>query len=187
MPGDLLKRRKIAVLGARSVGKSSLVVQFIENHFVEGYYPTIENTFSKSIKYKGVEYDCDIIDTAGQDEYSILNAKHAIGIHGFVLVYSVTSRNSFNMIQTVYDKIVNFCGLPSIPCVIVGAKTDLQNRQVQPDEGENLAKENHAAWVETSAKNNVNVGKVFELCLAEIEKRTPANQTEPPTSRCIIM
>ncbi|TFK55469.1 hypothetical protein OE88DRAFT_1731163 [Heliocybe sulcata] len=187
MPGDLLKRRKIAVLGARSVGKSSLVLQYIENQFVEGYYPTIEATFNKSIKYKGVEYDCDIIDTAGQDEYSILNAKHAIGIHGFVLVYSVTSRNSFNMIQTVYDKIINFCGLSSIPCVIVGAKMDLQNRQVPPDEGETLAKENHAAWVETSAKNNQNVGKVFELCLQEIEKRTPANQAEPPANRCTIM
>ncbi|KDQ64292.1 hypothetical protein JAAARDRAFT_27916 [Jaapia argillacea MUCL 33604] len=190
MPGDILKKRKIAVLGARSVGKSSLVVQFIENHFVEGYYPTIESTFSKSINYKGVEYDCDIIDTAGQDEYSILNSKHAIGIHGYVLVYSVTSRNSFNMIEIVYDKLVNFCGMSQIPCVIVGAKTDLQqsrNRQVAPDEGEKLASVKHAAWVETSAKNNVNVGKVFELCLAEIEKRAPGAGAEPPAGRCIIM
>ena len=85
MAGDLLKKRKIAVRGSRSVGwcflrrhsslpsdprvragKSSLVVQYIENIFVESYYPTIEATFSKSIKYKGQEYDCDIIDTAGQ-------------------------------------------------------------------------------------------------------------------------
>jgi Ras family protein len=83
MSGDILRKRKIAVLGSRSVGelfhrhlllwltrnipgKSSLVVQFIENHFVESYYPTIENTFSKSVNYKGVEYECDIIDTAGQ-------------------------------------------------------------------------------------------------------------------------
>jgi len=95
MPGDILKKRKIAVLGSRSVGKSSLVIQFTENQFIESYYPTIENTFTKSVSYKGVDYDCDIIDTAGQDEYSILNSKHAIGIHGFVLVYSVTSRKFF--------------------------------------------------------------------------------------------
>lgn len=54
--------------------------------------------------------------------------KHAIGIHGFVLVYSVTSRNSFDMIQIIYDKIINFCGIKEIPCVIVGSKTDLQQR-----------------------------------------------------------
>ncbi|KAI0068657.1 hypothetical protein BV25DRAFT_23127 [Artomyces pyxidatus] len=190
MPGDILKKRKIAVLGSRSVGKSSLVVQFIENHFVESYYPTIESTFSKSVNYKGVEYDCDIIDTAGQDEYSILNTKHAIGIHGFVLVYSVTSRNSFDMVQIVYDKIINFCGIKEIPCVIVGAKTDLQprgTRQVASNEGEELAKQNHAAWVETSAKNNVNVAKVFELCLAEIERHSPSSKVEPEGSKCLIM
>jgi len=187
MPGDILKKRKIAVLGSRSVGKSSLVVQFIENHFVDSYYPTIENTFSKSINHKGVEYDCDIIDTAGQDEYSILNSKHAIGIHGFVLVYSVTSRKSFDMIQIVYDKIVNFCGMGSIPCVIVGAKNDLQQRQVSPDEGQGLALENQAAWIETSAKNNVNVAKVFELCLGEIEKRSPSSKADPPANKCILM
>jgi Ras family protein len=167
MPGDILKKRKIAVLGSRSVGdsgpslssdghthpyvtttgKSSLVIQFTENQFIDSYYPTIENTFTKSVNYKGVDYDCDIIDTAGQvsiyiltatpvhslcligkDEYSILNSKHAIGIHGFVLVYSVTSRNSFDMIQIVYDKIVSFCGMKDIPCVIVGSKIDLSQR-----------------------------------------------------------
>jgi Ras family protein len=67
-------------------------------------------------------------DSHRQDEYSILNSKHAIGIHGYVLVYSVTSRRSFDMIKIVYDKIVDFCGKNDIPCVIVGAKTDLQSR-----------------------------------------------------------
>lgn len=189
MAANTLRKRKIAVLGSRSVGKSSLVIQFIENHFVDAYYPTIESTFSKGVAYRGIEYDCDIIDTAGQDEYSILNSKHAIGIHGYVLVYSVTSRRSFDMIKIVYDKIVDFCGKNDIPCVIVGAKTDLQSsRQVAPNEGEELAKLNNAAWVETSAKNNVNVGKVFELCLAEIEKRSPSSKTDQPeASRCLIM
>jgi len=190
MPGDVLKKRKIAVLGSRSVGKSSLVVQFIENHFIESYYPTIENTFSKSIKYNNVEYECDIIDTAGQDEFTILNSKHAIGIHGYVLVYSVTSRKSFDMVQVVYDKIINFCGHNSIPCVIVGSKTDIQaskSRQVDSKEGQALANNVHAAWVETSAKQNNNVAKVFELCLGEIEKRTPSPAVEPPATKCLIM
>ncbi|KAF8064245.1 hypothetical protein FPV67DRAFT_1629313 [Lyophyllum atratum] len=183
-----LKRRKIAVLGSRSVGKSSLVKQFIENHFVDAYYPTIESTFSKTVNYKGVEYDCHIIDTAGQDEYSPVNAQHAIGIHGYVLVYSITSRTSFDMIQIVYDKIVDFCGVTDIPCVIVGSKSDLhQNRQVQSNEGQKLGQANGAAWIETSAKNNVNVGKVFELCLGEIERRTSPNQAEPQVSRCVVM
>jgi small GTP-binding protein len=47
-------------------GKSSLTVQFVDNHFVESYYPTIENTFSKVIRYRNQDYATEIIDTAGQ-------------------------------------------------------------------------------------------------------------------------
>ncbi|KAG5639018.1 hypothetical protein H0H81_007926 [Sphagnurus paluster] len=185
---DTLKNRKIAVLGSRSVGKSSMIVQFTESQFIESYYPTIESTFTKPVTYKGTEYTCEIIDTAGQDEYSLLGPKHAIGIHGFVLVYSITSRKSFDMIQVIYDKIIDFCGVMDIPCVIVGSKMDLDSsRQVQTEEGESLADRNKAAWVETSAKNNVNVAKVFELCLAEIEKRAPRSQPEPKASNCLVM
>jgi len=182
-----MKKRKIAVLGSRSVGKSSLVKQFIENHFMDSYFPTIESTFAKSVVYKGVEYDCHIIDTAGQDEFSPINGQYAIGIHGYVLVYTITSRNSFNMIQVVYDKIVDFCGVTKIPCVIVGSKCDLSiQRQVDSKDGEKLAKEMDCAWIETSAKNNINIGKVFELCLQEIERNTSPNQTEPSTRSCAL-
>ena len=47
-------------------GKSSLTVQFVDGHFVESYYPTIENTFSKVIKYRGQDFATEIVDTAGQ-------------------------------------------------------------------------------------------------------------------------
>ncbi|KAG6816840.1 hypothetical protein H0H87_002489 [Tephrocybe sp. NHM501043] len=158
------------------------------NHFVDAYYPTIENTFAKTVTYKGVEYDCHIIDTAGQDEYSPVNAQHAIGIHGYVLVYSITSRASFDMIQIVYDKIVDFCGVTDIPCVIVGSKSDLrQNRQVQLHEGQKLAEELKAVWVETSAKENKHVAEVFEKCLEQIETKSSPNQAEPQASRCVVM
>lgn len=54
------RQRKIAILGSRSVGKSSLTLQFCDNHFVESYYPTIEESFTKEFKYKGKEYVCVI-------------------------------------------------------------------------------------------------------------------------------
>lgn len=47
-------------------GKTSLVTKFVDNQFQDSYFPTIENTSNKSVTYNGVEYDCDIIDTAGQ-------------------------------------------------------------------------------------------------------------------------
>lgn len=90
-----------------TTGKSSLAVRFVDGHFVDSYYPTIENTFSKMIKYKGQDYSTEIVDTAGQDEYSILNSKHFIGIHGYMLVYSVSSLPSFEMVQVIREKILN--------------------------------------------------------------------------------
>lgn len=48
------------------LGKSSLTVQFVDGHFVDSYYPTIENTFSKVIKFRGQDFATEIVDTAGQ-------------------------------------------------------------------------------------------------------------------------
>jgi len=190
MPGSVtLNTRKIVILGSRSVGKSSLVKQFIDGNFSEAYYPTIETTATKSIMYNGVEYPCEIIDTAGQDEFSQLKSQHAIGIHGYVLVYSIASRASFNMIQIIYDKILNYSGLSEVAVIIVGSKADLHmSRQVDSKDGQELAGRNKAAWIEASALRNENVGKVFELCLAEIEK---GNEPPPPPPRqsqgCFVM
>lgn len=199
LPPDSHNLALLAVLGSRSVGtsptswcekhvlilvaspgKSSLVTQFVENKFVAQYYPTIENTFTKAIKHNGQEYECDIIDTAGQDEYSLLNSRHAVGIHGYILVYSVASRNSFDMVRTVHDKIVNQSGMATIPCVVVGQKCDLaearyvytvslqwhdgnnwnslETRQVPAAEGKKLADALGSAWLETSARQNSNIG-----------------------------
>lgn len=52
--------------GLFAAGKSSLTVQFVDGAFVDSYYPTIEGTFQKTVKYKGQEFQLDIIDTAGQ-------------------------------------------------------------------------------------------------------------------------
>ncbi|KAJ7716755.1 small GTPase superfamily [Mycena metata] len=179
MPGPVtLHTRKIVILGSRSVGKSSLVKQFVDNDFSESYYPTVDTPYSKTITYNGVEYPCEIIDTAGQDEFSQLNSQHAIGIHGYVLVYSIASRASFNMVQIIYDKILNYSGLPEIAAIIVGSKADLNlSRQVDATDGQRLAAQNKTAWIEASALRNENVGQVFELCLAEIER---GNAPPPP-------
>jgi GTPase SAR1 family protein len=76
----------------RWLGKSSLTVQFVDGHFVESYYPTIENTFSKVIKYKGQEYATEIVDTAGQVRYfpflfgvkSFFERKKSVRLTGFL-------------------------------------------------------------------------------------------------------
>lgn len=104
------KQRKIAVMGYRSVGKSSLSIQFIEGQFVDSYDPTIENTFSKIVRVRGEEYEVSLVDTAGQDEYSIFPTQYSLDIHGYVLVYSINSLKSFEIVQIIYDKLLDMTG-----------------------------------------------------------------------------
>ncbi|KAL8723431.1 MAG: hypothetical protein Q9225_000262 [Loekoesia sp. 1 TL-2023] len=182
------KQRKIALVGSRSVGKSSLTVQFVDGHFVDSYYPTIENSFSRIIKVRGQEFATEIVDTAGQDEYSILNSKHFIGIHGYMLVYSVASRQSFEMVRVLHDKILNHLGADWVPLMIVGNKTDLkpEQRQVPTDEGRHIAEDFKCGFTEASARLNTNVSKAFEQMIAEIEKAQ--NPGEPTGgNKCHLM
>ncbi|KAL2119149.1 hypothetical protein VTJ04DRAFT_6109 [Mycothermus thermophilus] len=188
MPPALAKQRKIAIVGSRSVGKSSLAVQYVDGHFVESYYPTIENTFSKEIRYKGQDFATEIVDTAGQDEYSILSSKHFIGIHGYMVVYSVASLQSFEMVSVIREKILNHLGTDSVPICIVGNKSDLrpEQRQVTPEEGRALAEKFGCAWTEASARYNENVARAFELLIGEIEKTQ--NPSEPAGGgKCYVM
>jgi len=183
------KQRKMAVVGSRSVGKSSLTVQFVDGHFVDSYYPTIENTFSKIIRYRNQDYALEIIDTAGQDEYTILNSKHFIGIHGYMVVYSVASKQSFEMCRIIRDKILNHLGVDEVPLMIVGNKSDLrpEQRQVSLADGKKLAEELGCGFVEASARYNEKVDKAFEGMIVEIEKGQEAGQPKDGNSKCVVM
>lgn len=182
----MVKARKIAVVGFRSVGKLSMTVRFVEDHFVESYYPTIENQFSKTISYNNQEYAIEILDTAGQDEFSIMNEKHLIGIHGYLLVYLVTSRQSFELVDVIRDKILNSIGSDLIPMVLIGNKSDLSfQRQVEKADGEALAKKYKCKFFETSVRDNLNVNKSFETLVDEIERiQNPVVEKE---EKCIVM
>ncbi|EIW69353.1 hypothetical protein TREMEDRAFT_56895 [Tremella mesenterica DSM 1558] len=164
-------RRKLVIMGAPSVGKTSLTQQYVSPPtYNESYFPTIEATSHKVINYDGEEYNCEIVDSAGQDEYTLFPSKYAIGVHGYLLVYSINSRQSFEMVQTVHNKILDFAGLEKVPCVIVGQKCDLDSseRRVTTIEGQELAKKLKAGFVECSAKDNKNVGKAFEALMNEM-------------------
>ncbi|XP_065337866.1 GTP-binding protein Rheb homolog [Cloeon dipterum] len=178
------KQRKIALMGYRSVGKSSLSIQFVEGQFVDSYDPTIENTFSKIVRVRGEEYEVGLVDTAGQDEYSIFPTQYSLDIHGYVLVYSINSVKSFEIVQIIYDKLLDMTGKVNVPIVLVGNKTDLHmERVISAEEGRRLADSWKAAFLETSAKQNEAVGDIFTTVLNEIER---ANGNVQEKSACVI-
>ncbi|XP_044033411.1 ras homolog, mTORC1 binding like 1 isoform X1 [Siniperca chuatsi] len=171
------KHRKIAVIGYRSVGKSSLTIQFVEGQFVDSYDPTIENTFNKMVSVNGQDFNLQLVDTAGQDEYSIFHQSHSMDIHGYVLVYSVTSMKrclslfSFEVVQVLHDKLLDMVGKIQVPTVLVGNKKDLHmERVIKPEEGKKLADSWGAAFMESSAKENETAVEVFKRIILEMEK-----------------
>eukprot|EP00128_Syssomonas_multiformis_P001737 Colp12_sorted_trinity150504_noHs@7599 len=181
-----MKSRRVTVMGFRAVGKSSLTIQYCEQQFVEHYSTTIENTFHKVITVKGQDYNVDIIDTAGQDEFSIFPMAYSIGIHGYILVYSVASRTSFNMVRIIRDKLLNLTGNNNVPMVLVGNKIDLHmDRVVSTEEGQALATEWGCAFVEASARHNQSVSNIFVSLLLEIEKAANPGEVEQKKG-CII-
>lgn len=182
------KQRRVAVCGFRGVGKSTLIIQFVEGQFVENYHPTIENTFHKVISYRGHEFQTDIVDTAGQDETSIFPTNCSVGIHGYVLVYSITSKASLETVKVIHDKILDMIGANSVPLVLVGNKTDLFNeRRVSAEDGKRLADEWQCKFMEVSAKSNARVNDIFISLISEIEKRSGTEAAAGQKKDCVIL
>uniref|UniRef100_A0A8B9F1K3 GTP-binding protein Rheb n=1 Tax=Amazona collaria TaxID=241587 RepID=A0A8B9F1K3_9PSIT len=146
---------KCSVLYKLMQRKSSLTIQFVEGQFVDSYDPTIENTFTKLITVNGQEYHLQLVDTAGQDEYSIFPQTYSIDINGYILVYSVTSIKSFEVIKVIHGKLLDMVGKVQIPIMLVGNKKDLHmERVISYEEGKALAESWNAAFLESSAKEN---------------------------------
>ncbi|KAF4983083.1 hypothetical protein FZEAL_1430 [Fusarium zealandicum] len=200
------KQRKVAIVGSRSVGESSLVMLSHcparlsllclrqKADWLTWEDDQASRLWRKMIKYKGQDFSTEIVDTAGQDEYSILNSKHFIGIHGYMLVYSVSSLPSFEMVQVIREKILNHLwnvvtqGTESVPIVIVGNKSDLrpEQRQVTPEDGQKVAEKIQCGWTEASARYNENVSKAFELLIGQIEKSQNPGEA-PAKSNCNLI
>uniref|UniRef100_A0A8C6P6J0 GTP-binding protein Rheb n=1 Tax=Nothobranchius furzeri TaxID=105023 RepID=A0A8C6P6J0_NOTFU len=169
------KSRKIAILGYRSVGKSSLTIQFVEGQFVDSYDPTIENS---KLLY--------IIFFFFQDEYSIFPQTYSIDINGYILVYSVTSNKSFEVVQVIHEKLLDMVGKVQVPIMLVGNKNDLHmERVISCEEGKALAESWNAAFMESSAKENQTAVEVFRRMILEAEKMDGGVQ--PGKTSCSVM
>lgn len=66
--------------------------------------------FTKFIRLNSTDYEVKLVDTAGQDEYSIFPPQYSMDFHGYVLVYSINSSKSFQIVQIIYDKLLDMVG-----------------------------------------------------------------------------
>jgi len=168
---QFLREYKLVVVGGGGVGKSALTIQFIQSHFVDEYDPTIEDSYRKQCIIDEEVALLDVLDTAGQEEYGAMREQYMRTGEGFLLVYSITSRNSFEEVSTFHQQILRVKDKDSFPVVVVANKCDLEyERQVGMNEGRDLAKHFGCKFIETSAKMRINVDEAFIILVREIRR-----------------
>eukprot|EP01111_Echinosteliopsis_oligospora_P007380 TRINITY_DN222_c2_g1_i1.p1 TRINITY_DN222_c2_g1~~TRINITY_DN222_c2_g1_i1.p1 ORF type:complete len:188 (+),score=44.89 TRINITY_DN222_c2_g1_i1:117-680(+) len=171
---------KLVIVGGGGVGKSALTIQFIQNHFIDEYDPTIEDSYRKQVTIDEETCLLDILDTAGQEEYSAMRDQYMRTGQGFLCVYSVVSRSSFDEISSFREQILRVKDKDRVPMIVVGNKCDLQNeRQVAEREGQDLAKSFACPFIETSAKSRVNVEESFYQLVRQIRTQIRSETKKP--------
>lgn len=191
---------KLVVLGDGGVGKTALTIQLCLQHFVETYDPTIEDSYRKQVVIDNLPCMLEVLDTAGQEEYTALRDQWIRDGEGFVLVYSISSRSSFMRIKKFHAQIQrvkescasspSYTGSPisvanpnaPVPIMLVGNKSDrVTEREVSTQEGHALARELNCEFVEASAKNCINVEKAFYDVVRILRRqRQQASRPMPP-------
>lgn len=172
-----LGETKIAVLGGEGVGKSALSVRFITKRFIGEYDQTSENKYKYSTILDGEQMAFEVLDTRSVNDDCGAREDVLKWAEGYVLVYSMISRKSFQLLQEVQKRVEEFRKGASIPIVVIGNKADLAHmRQVTREEGQAFAESLGCPFLEVSASEDVtNVTEAFHhLCrdIVEYKRRS---------------
>jgi len=181
---------KLLLIGDSGVGKSSLLLRFADDTYAESYISTIGVDFKiRTIELDGKTIKLQIWDTAGQERFRTITSSYYRGAHGIIIVYDVTDLDSFNNVKQWLKEIDRYA-CENVNKLLVGNKSDLQDkRAVAQAEAKAFAEELGVQFLETSAKNSINVEDAFMTMAREIKNRmtmdggaaAPSSTTAPVT------
>jgi len=116
----------IVIVGSGGVGKSALTMQFIKNEFLDLYDPTIEDSYKKTVMVDGEITHLDILDTAGQEEFSSVRDHYYRKGQAFLFVYSISDQKSIEEI-TIFKTNLDRVKHDNVPIVLVGNKVKMKH------------------------------------------------------------
>ena len=178
---------KIAVLGKGVVGKSSLTYRFINYDVSTEHDATIEDRYKSNLNIEGTNYEVEILDTAGEEDYQNMMDMWISFGEGFLLVFAINDKESFNLMKSKHDRILRGKHGVKYPTLLVGNKQDLENeRQVNYSEAKEMADKWGIEYIETSAKTNFNCKEAFEMLAQEIVQKKGKNSGKSRTCCNII-
>ena len=165
---------KVLVIGDSSVGKSNLLLRFSDNIFHETFLPTIGVDFKiKNVTVKDKSVKLNIWDTAGQERFKTITAAYYKGAHGILVVFDITDRESFNNVTNWLNEIKKNAGV-NVVKILIGNKSDLESgRKVSFEEANKMAESQGMVYLETSAKNRINVDESFMELTKSIYEQLP--------------
>ncbi len=158
---------KIIIIGEQAVGKSSLIMRYVDSDFDLNMIGTAGVDFrKKQINIEGKDINLMIFDTAGQQRFRAITKNFYRECQGVLLVYDVSDATSFANLKEWLASIKQHAD-KGVEILLVGNKIDLP-RQVQTDEGKQFSKESNVPLIETSAKTGQGVEKSFETLIRNI-------------------
>ena len=171
---------KVVIVGKSAVGKSSLLQRFVDDQFVEDYLTTIGVDFKfRTLKVNDNVFKLQIWDTAGQEKYQTITKTFYKDAHAIVLVYDLTSKNSFEDMKNIWYEEAKRNSDSNVLFIIVGNKKDQNNRiEVDQNDVENFAKREGILSFQASAKTGENVENVFFTVTKEIFAKTGGLTTD---------
>lgn len=173
---------KVVLLGEGCVGKTSLVLRYVEDKFNSKHVTTLQASFlNKKINVDGKTVRMALWDTAGQEKFHALGPIYYRSSNGAILVYDITDEDSFQKVKKWIKELKKMLGA-DIVLAIVGNKIDLnKDRHVDPEMAESYAQNVGATHYETSAKNNIGVEEVFIGLTKQMIATTDAKRTNDQT------
>jgi len=169
---------KIMILGESMVGKTSIINRYTNDKFGGRYLCTVGIDFQKKkLEINNKKLLLQIWDTAGQERFRNVTKNYFHSSHGFILAYDINNKESFEKIQYWLDEIKENADT-KIKCILIGTKCDLDRREVTEEEGMELAKSCGYKFLETSAKENINIEKTFFTLVSEIMSNFDNNKRD---------
>ena len=164
------KTVSILTVGETQVGKTSLILRFIDRVFYYDTKTTIGVDFKvKRINLLNKNVLVKIWDSAGQERFKTVTRQYYKNAEGVMLIYDVTSQKSFSMIEEWFKSIIEN-KRKGAQVILIGNKKDMVNRVISAEQGESLAKKFEIKYYETSALSGENVDQVFEELAENILK-----------------
>uniref|UniRef100_A0A0E0KR11 GST N-terminal domain-containing protein n=1 Tax=Oryza punctata TaxID=4537 RepID=A0A0E0KR11_ORYPU len=153
---------KLLLIGDSSVGKSCFLLRFADDSYVDSYISTIGVDFKiRTIEMDGKTIKLQIWDTAGQERFRTITSSYYRGAHGIIIVYDITDMESFNNVKEWMSEIDKYAN-DSVCKLLVGNKCDLaESRVVETAVAQAYADEIGIPFLETSAKDSINVEEAF--------------------------